>query len=135
MGAAARAHVRERFAYSRLLADIDALYLRELEPVAHDARSTRHPRPRPACAGIARSFSALLSGELANKVLRFGATAVLARSLSPSEFGLFNVGIAAGGILVVADDARAARGGGPRGRRVAPSRALSSRGPWRWRAC
>jgi O-antigen/teichoic acid export membrane protein len=52
--------------------------------------------------GIAGSFSALMAGELVNKALRFAAAAVLARGLSPAEFGLFNVGIAAGGILVIA---------------------------------
>ncbi len=49
---------------------------------------------------LARSFSALMAGELANKVLRFIAAAVLARGLSADDFGLFNVGIAVGGILV-----------------------------------
>jgi O-antigen/teichoic acid export membrane protein len=50
--------------------------------------------------GLARSFSALMAGELANKLLRFAAAAVLARGMAPDDFGLFNVGIAAGGILV-----------------------------------
>ena len=49
-----------------------------------------------------RHFGNLVSGEILNKVLRFGAAAVLARALSLSDYGVFNVGIAISGVLVVA---------------------------------
>ena len=44
----------------------------------------------------------LFSGEMANKVLRFAATVVLARVLSPSQFGLVNVGVSISGIVMIA---------------------------------
>lgn len=47
-------------------------------------------------------FGLLLGGEVGNKVARFAAAAVLARALSPEEFGRFNVGIALAGIVVSA---------------------------------
>ncbi|MEI6662679.1 MAG: oligosaccharide flippase family protein [Actinomycetes bacterium] len=49
-----------------------------------------------------RHFGNLLSGNLLNKGLRFVAAAVLARALTLDEFGVFNVGIAISGVLVVA---------------------------------
>ncbi len=51
---------------------------------------------------IARYVWQLLSGELANKVLRFAALVVFARALSPNNFGLVNVAIALSGIALVA---------------------------------
>jgi len=47
-------------------------------------------------------FWNLFSGQVANKILRFGAAVLLARFLTPSSFGLFNVGIAISGLLVTA---------------------------------
>jgi O-antigen/teichoic acid export membrane protein len=44
----------------------------------------------------------LLGGELINKLLRFVALVLLARALSPSDFGVVNVGIAISGIALVA---------------------------------
>lgn len=49
-----------------------------------------------------RHFGNLVSGEMINKALRFAAAAVLARALSLSDYGIFNVGIAISGVLVVA---------------------------------
>ncbi|MGI8438678.1 MAG: oligosaccharide flippase family protein [Thermoleophilaceae bacterium] len=46
-------------------------------------------------------MGSLLIGELGNKALRFAAAAVLARTLSPAEFGDFNVAIALSGILLI----------------------------------
>lgn len=50
---------------------------------------------------IARYVAQLLGGEVINRILRFGATVTLARSLSASDFGLVNVGIACAGIGVI----------------------------------
>lgn len=47
-------------------------------------------------------FWNLFGGEVGNKILRFAAAVVLARALTPSAFGIFNVGIAIAGILVTA---------------------------------
>ncbi len=66
-----------------------------------DVGALPEPSGSSDLSGVGRSFSALMAGELANKMLRFGAAAVLARGLSPREYGLFNVGIAFSGILVV----------------------------------
>lgn len=49
---------------------------------------------------IGRSVGQLLAGEAVNKMLRFGATVVLARALTASDFGLVNVGIAISGITL-----------------------------------
>jgi PST family polysaccharide transporter len=43
-----------------------------------------------------------MAGQAASKVLRFVAAIFLARFLSPSAFGIFNVGIAISGVLVMA---------------------------------
>jgi O-antigen/teichoic acid export membrane protein len=51
---------------------------------------------------IAVYVGQLLSGELVNKTLRFAAFVVLAHALSPSDFGLVNVGIAISGTALVA---------------------------------
>lgn len=51
---------------------------------------------------IGLNIGQLLVGELFNKVLRFAAFVVLARSLSASDFGLVNVGIAISGTVLVA---------------------------------
>lgn len=58
-------------------------------------------QPRVSAHPASRYFRRLLSGELANKAFRFIAAVVLARALTPAEFGLFNVGIALSGIVVV----------------------------------
>ena len=66
---------------------------------------TAPPQGVSAAAGLttARShFKFIFLGELGNKVFRFAAALVLARSLSTSAFGLFNVGIAIAGILLMA---------------------------------
>lgn len=47
-----------------------------------------------------KSISKLTAGETINKLTRFAATVLLARTLSLSEFGLVNVGIAISGILL-----------------------------------
>jgi O-antigen/teichoic acid export membrane protein len=60
-------------------------------------RGVRDPRRQ-----IGLNVGQLLSGELVNKVLRFVAFVVLARSLSASDFGLLNVGIAISGTVLVA---------------------------------
>jgi O-antigen/teichoic acid export membrane protein len=51
---------------------------------------------------IALYVSQLLSGELANKLLRFAALIVFARTLSANDFGIVNVMIAVSGIALVA---------------------------------
>jgi O-antigen/teichoic acid export membrane protein len=51
---------------------------------------------------IGLNIGQLLGGELVNKVLRFAAFVVLARTLSASDFGLVNVGIAISGTVLVA---------------------------------
>ena len=53
-------------------------------------------------SGVARSIVALATGELANKVARFAAAVVLARTLSLADFGAVNVGIALAGIGLMA---------------------------------
>ncbi len=54
--------------------------------------------PDRTSRSVARSFRNLLRGEVVNKGARFVAAAVLARALTPHEFGAFNVAIAAAGI-------------------------------------
>src|SRR3954454_18088778 len=56
----------------------------------------------PAIGDARRYFSALLAGELVNKLARFLAALLLARALTAHEFGIFNVGIAFAGILYTA---------------------------------
>lgn len=51
--------------------------------------------------GLRRSIALLAAGELVNKAARFLAAIVLARSLSLGDYGLLNVGLAAGGVAVV----------------------------------
>ncbi|MBJ7470583.1 MAG: flippase [Solirubrobacteraceae bacterium] len=51
--------------------------------------------------GVRRSVALLAAGEAVNKAARFAAAVVLARSLSLDQFGLLNVGLAIGGIVVV----------------------------------
>jgi O-antigen/teichoic acid export membrane protein len=65
--------------------------------VRRSRRGLRDPRRQ-----IGLNVGQLLGGELVNKLLRFGALVVLARALSPSEFGLVNVGIAISGIALIA---------------------------------
>ena len=47
-----------------------------------------------------RSISRLAAGEAVNKLARFAAAVILARTLSLSDFGVVNVGIAIAGILL-----------------------------------
>jgi O-antigen/teichoic acid export membrane protein len=47
-------------------------------------------------------FLNLFAGEAGNKILRFASAVVLARILTSSSFGIFNVGIAIAGVLVTA---------------------------------
>jgi O-antigen/teichoic acid export membrane protein len=65
--------------------------------VKRSRRGVPDPRRR-----IGLNVGRLLSGELVNKVLRFAALVVLARTLSASDFGLVNVGIAISGTVLVA---------------------------------
>lgn len=51
---------------------------------------------------LGRDVGALAAGEAVNKAARFAAAVVLARALPLDEFGLLNVGIALGGLAVVA---------------------------------
>lgn len=44
-------------------------------------------------------FRRLLSGELANKAFRFLSAGILARALSPNDFGVFNIGVACAGVM------------------------------------
>lgn len=48
---------------------------------------------------VRRHISYQAAGEVANKAFRFVTAALLARALSNHDFGLFNVGIAAAGVL------------------------------------
>lgn len=56
--------------------------------------------PSPA-NGIPAQVAQLLAGEVVNKGLRFAATIVLARALTPADFGLLNVAIAISGIVLI----------------------------------
>jgi O-antigen/teichoic acid export membrane protein len=71
---------------------------------------------------IARYVSQLLSGEAANKVLRFAALIVFAHTLSAKDFGIVNVMIAVSGIALVAGSL-GLPDLGARGVAVAPERA------------
>ncbi len=51
---------------------------------------------------VVRHVGRLLGGEVTSKTLRFVATVVLARTASPSAFGLINVAIAISGLALVA---------------------------------
>ena len=55
---------------------------------------------RPSLRQVGVSISKLTAGETVNKLTRFAATVLLARTLSLSEFGIVNVGIAISGILL-----------------------------------
>jgi O-antigen/teichoic acid export membrane protein len=57
--------------------------------------------PTRAPSRPARGFAYLVGGQLAAKVSRFAAAAILARELSVSSYGLVNVGIAVSGIMAV----------------------------------
>src|SRR5207245_1013966 len=57
---------------------------------------------RSVADSVGVSFRNLLRGELVNKGARFVAAALLARALSPHEYGTFNVAIAAAGIATSA---------------------------------
>jgi O-antigen/teichoic acid export membrane protein len=67
------------------------------QPVTHGVGAAADPRRQ-----IALHVGQLLSGELVNKVLRFVAFVVFARTLSAGDFGLVNVAIAISGTALVA---------------------------------
>jgi O-antigen/teichoic acid export membrane protein len=57
---------------------------------------------RLPAGSVRRNFLFLVSGEAVNKLTRFAAALLFARSLTPAEFGDLNVAIALSGILLVA---------------------------------
>ena len=64
---------------------------------ATEARRAASPHGDGTQLAHARRYIGyLLTGEVWNKAARFGAAVVLARALTPSQFGIFNVGISIG---------------------------------------
>lgn len=55
------------------------------------ARETRHQREAALWRAFARSVRDNVAGETAVQILRLGATLVLARALTPADFGLFRI--------------------------------------------